>query len=164
MIVYHGSTVAVKNPRIIVSELGRDFDPGFYTTDLHAQACRWARRKARIERRAQNTSLGIVSRYILDDEVFAALNFLEFPEPSLAWLDMVCLCRSDASYRHGYDIVAGKIANDAVGETVSYVAQGIMRREDALERLRFEKINNQICLNTEAALAYLHFQDFEEVG
>jgi hypothetical protein len=29
--------------------------------------------------------------------------------------------------------------------------------------LRFEEINSQICLNTEAALAYLHFQDFEEV-
>lgn len=39
-------------------------------------------------------------------------------------------------------IVCGKIANDNVGETVSYVMQGIMRKEDAVERLKFEKINN----------------------
>ena len=55
------------------------------------------------------------------------------------------------------DIVIGKIANDNVGETVSYVMQGIMRREDAVERLRFEKINNQIAFCTEKALRTLRF-------
>ena len=47
------------------------------------------------------------------------------------WLDMVVRCRSDAKYIHGYDIVIGKFANDNVGETVNFVQQGIMRREDA---------------------------------
>ena len=50
------------------------------------------------------------------------------------WLDMVMQCRTNADYNHGYDIVIGKIANDKVGETVSYVVQGVMRREDALDR------------------------------
>ena len=58
-----------------------------------------------------------------------------------------------------YDIVEGKIADDNVGETVSYVMQGIMRKEDAIERLRFEQINNQIAFCTEAALRTLHFQN-----
>lgn len=44
-------------------------------------------------------------------------------------------------------------------ETVSYVMQGIMRREDAIERLRFEEINNQIAFCTEASLYTLHFQN-----
>jgi hypothetical protein len=75
----------------------------------------------------------------------------------MEWLEMVVKCRSDIAYRHGFDIVSGKIANDNVGETVSYVIQGIMRKEDAVERLKFEKINNQIAFCTELALAQLHF-------
>ena len=75
----------------------------------------------------------------------------------MEWLEMVVACRSDKRYRHNYDIVMGKIANDNVGETVSYVLQGIMRKEDAVERLKFEKINNQIAFCTEAALEKLHF-------
>ena len=34
MILYHGSTVAVASPQIIVSDIGRDFGPAFYTTAL----------------------------------------------------------------------------------------------------------------------------------
>ncbi len=51
---------------------------------------------------------------------------------------MILKCRSDNTYSHKYDIVVGKIANDNVGETVSYVLQGIMRKEDAIDRLKFE--------------------------
>ena len=78
---------------------------------------------------------------------------------SMEWLELVVTCRSRTDYFHGYDIVEGKIANDNVGETVSYVMQGIMRKEDAIERLRFEQINNQIAFCTEAALHTLHFQN-----
>ena len=60
-------------------------------------------------------------------------------------------------FSHEFDIVTGKIANDNVGETVSYVLQGIMRKEDAVERLKFEKINNQIAFCTENALKQLTF-------
>ena len=51
----------------------------------------------------------------------------------------------------------GKIANDRVGETVSYVVAGVMRREDAVERLRFQRINNQWAFYTEKAFATLRF-------
>jgi hypothetical protein len=50
-----------------------------------------------------------------------------------------------------------------VGETVLFVVQGIMRAEDAIERLKFEKINNQICFSSEKALSYLTYTGFEEV-
>ena len=70
---------------------------------------------------------------------------------------MVVSCRSDLSYKHEHDIVIGKIANDNVGETVAYVVQGIMRKEDAIERLKFEKINNQIAFCSERSLKQLKF-------
>ena len=58
----------------------------------------------------------------------------------------------------------GKIANDNVGETVSYVVKGIMRKEDAIERLKFEKINNQIAFCTEKAIKALVFKESYEVS
>ena len=160
MILYHGSTVEVQQPRILKSEIGRDFGFAFYTTDIQAQAERWARRRAMIEsRRAKAAIQPIVSVYEWDEEAAKQLRFLQFDGASMDWLELVVTCRSRTDYSHNYDIVEGKIANDNVGETVSYVMQGIMRREDAIERLRFEQINNQIAFCTEASLYTLHFQN-----
>ena len=158
MILYHGGCEEVREPRVIVSELGRDFGFAFYTTDIQAQAERWAVRKAKVEnRRRRGAALPVVSVYEWDEEAARDLAIKRFDAPDLEWLDLVVRCRGDISYRHAYDIVVGKIANDNVGETVSYVMQGIMRREDAVERLRFEKINNQIAFCTEPALNTLRF-------
>lgn len=163
MQLFHGSIIAVEKPKIILAEYGRDFGSGFYTTDIKEQAIRWAKRKANIEVNQGRTAKAIVSIYDFDEKIYQKLNVKNFSEPSVGWLDMVCACRSDAKYKHNYDIVIGKIANDNVGETISFVAAGIMRKEDALERLKFEKINNQICFNTDKALAFLKYKGFEEV-
>ena len=160
MILYHGSTLEVQQPRILKSEIGRDFGFAFYTTDIQARAERWARRRAMIEsHRTKTEAQPIVSVYEWNEDTAKQLRFLQFDGASMEWLDLVVICRSQIDYSHGYDIVEGKIANDNVGETVSYVMQGIMRKEDAIERLRFEQINNQIAFCTEAALHTLHFQN-----
>ena len=160
MILYHGSTMEVSQPRILKSEIGRDFGFAFYTTDIQAQTERWARRRAMIESHRTKTEVqAIVSVYEWDEDAAKQLRFLQFDGASMEWLELVVTCRSQTDYSHGYDIVEGKIANDNVGETVSYVMQGIMRKEDAIERLRFEQINNQIAFCTEAALHTLHFQN-----
>ena len=160
MILYHGSTLEVQQPRILKSEIGRDFGFAFYTTDIRAQAERWAKRRAMIESRRTKTEVQpIVSVYDWDEDAAKQFQFLRFDGASMEWLDLVVTCRSQTDYSHGYDIVEGKIANANVGETVSYVMQGIMRKEDAIERLRFEQINNQIAFCTEDALHTLHFQN-----
>ena len=162
MILYHGSNIVVNKPKIIKTEIGRDFGFGFYTTDIKEQAIRWAKRKAKIacNKDNKNTS-AIVSIYEFDEKNFSDLKYKHFPTPSAEWLDMICKCRSDITFLHGYDIVAGKIADDNVGETVTYVIQGIMRREDAIERLKFEDINNQICFNSDKALKLLKYIGYE---
>ena len=160
MILYHGSTMEVSQPRILKSEIGRDFGFAFYTTDIQAQAERWARRRAMIESRRTKTEVQpIVSAYEWDEDTAKQLHFLQFDGASMEWLELVVTCRSQTDYSHGYDIVEGKIANDNVGETVSYVMQGIMRKEDAIDRLRFEQINNQIAFCTETALHTFQFQN-----
>lgn len=164
MIIYHGSTVEVSNPQIISTDIGRDFGFAFYTTDIKEQAERWAVRKAKIEnRRPGGHGKAVVSIFEWDDRE-SGLSVKRFDTPSGEWLDMVVRCRSDIKFRHEFDIVIGKIANDNVGETVSYVVQGIMRREDAIKRLQFERINNQIAFCSERALQRLHFIKSYSVG
>ena len=156
MLVYHGTTLEIKEPKIITTEIGRGFGFAFYTTDIKEQAERWALRRAKIQsRKSQNSVSAVVN--IFDWERDIASDILEFDGASMEWLDMVVSCRSDLSYKHEHDIVIGKIANDNVGETVAYVVQGIMRKEDAIERLKFEKINNQIAFCSERSLKQLKF-------
>lgn len=156
MLVYHGTTLEIKEPKIITTEIGRDFGFAFYTTDIKEQAERWAIRRAKIQsRKSQNSVSAVVN--IFDWERDIASDILEFDGASMEWLDMVVSCRSNLSYKHEHDIVIGKIANDNVGETVAYVVQGIMRKEDAIERLKFEKINNQIAFCSERSLKQLKF-------
>lgn len=161
MILYHGSVVRVDKPEILTSEIGRDFGFAFYTTDIKKQAERWAVRKAKIANRRKKGKKAIVNVYEWNEK--SLLQIHRFHGPSMEWLDMVVRCRSDLTYRHGFDIVIGNIANDNVGETVSYVVQGIMRKEDAVERLKFEKINNQIAFCTEKALEELIYKDNYEI-
>lgn len=158
MILFHGGTDIVEHPVVITGDQGRDFGFAFYTTDIREQAERWAVRRAKFRGRMAGRGVpAIVCEYELDEAALPDLAVKRFPDPSMEWLDFVVANRSDLSFRHGFDIVVGKIANDRVGETVSYVVAGVMRREDAVERLRFQRINNQWAFCTDKALASLRF-------
>lgn len=160
MKLYHGGIQPVELPRIIRSEVGRDFGFAFYTTDIREQAERWAKRRCRTARRNGLLSAHAVVSVFQFDELQARqhLRFRDFPGVSMEWLDMVVACRSNPNYAHDFDLVTGKIANDNVGETIAYVVAGVMRKEDALERLRFQQINNQFAFCTEKALSCLTFE------
>ena len=157
MILYHGGTETIERPEIIIPATARDFGIGFYTTNIIDQAIRWAKRKSRTTSRPGHQRPAIVNLYDFDESALSILKVNTFPEASSDWLDMVVACRSDVYHKHGYDIVTGKIADDNVGETILYVLQNIMRREDAIERLRFEQINHQICFCSKESLQYLNF-------
>lgn len=164
MIVYHGSIEKVCHPEIRKNEIGRDFGFAFYTTDIEEQAKRWARRKAKISNRnSELVHKAVMNKYEWDEEQASKiLKVKQFEGPSEEWLDMVLQCRGNISYSHDFDIVIGNIANDNVGETVSYVMQGIMRKEDAIQRLKFEKINNQLAFCTQKSLETLKLVDIDE--
>jgi len=157
MLVYHGTTLEIREPKIIASETGRDFGFAFYTTDIKEQAERWARRRAKIQARLNRNVPAIVNVYEWTRSENARVK--EFDGASLEWLDLIVNCRSNPAFRHDFDVVIGKIANDNVGETVAFVVRGFMRKEDAIERLKFEKINNQIAFCTEEALSEIKFVD-----
>ena len=159
MILYHGSDVEVKNPKIIKSEKGRDFGCAFYLTPIREQAERMAKRKQRMHKSAS----AIVSTFEFNEKEINNLRYKSFKNPDLEWLDMIIECRTNPSFAHGYDIVEGKIADDSVGETILFVIDGVIKKEDALERLKFQKINSQIAFCSEEALKLIKFTNSYEV-
>lgn len=158
MILYHGSNVEVKNPKIISADRGRDFGFAFYLTPIKEQAERMAKRK----QKQMENGHAIVSVFEWNEDK-ESMNYKRFPNPDLEWLEIVIRCRSDLKYKHGYDIVEGKIADDSVGETILFVIDGVMKKEDALERLKFQKINSQIAFCSEKSLKSLKFINSYEV-
>ncbi len=116
MKLYHGGLITVESPRIIRSDFGRDFGFAFYTTDIKEQAERWAVRRCKTALRNGNTDAkAIVSVFEFDENTARKqLDFLDFPETSLEWLELIIVCRSDISFSLGKDVVTGKIANVTV--------------------------------------------------
>lgn len=159
MILYHGSDVIVENPIIIKTEKGRDFGCAFYLTPIKEQAERMAKRKQRINK----SDKAIVSVFEWDEKNTKDLKYKKFVNPDLDWLNMIIECRTKPTYVHGYDIVEGKIADDSVGETILFVIDGIIKKEDAIERLKFQKINSQVAFCTNISLKYLKYIDSYEV-
>ena len=160
MIIYHGGTQIVERPAVLSGSRGRDFGYGFYTTNIREQAEKWAKRQA-VSRRSESAILNI---YDFDDvNAKKRLLIKQFADYSLDWLDFVISCRRDGFYRHNFDIVIGKIANDDVGETVQAVVDGLSSKEFALSRLIYMKANNQICFCSEDALSFLRFTGSERV-
>jgi hypothetical protein len=76
---------------------------------------------------------------------------------------MIIECRTNPSFIHGYDIVEGKIADDSVGETILFVIDGVIKKEDAIERLKFQKINSQIAFCSDVSLKLIKFKNSYEV-
>ncbi len=162
MILYHGSTVEIKLPRLLTSDTGRDFGRAFYTTDIKEQAQRWAKRRAVF---SGNDSIPFLSIYnFAQSSAENTLKIKRFKQADNEWLDLIMRCRKNPSYQHGFDIVIGKVADDTVGATINMVLSGVMRKEDALERLRFQHINNQIAFCSDKALQYLNFIGSEIVN
>lgn len=159
MILYHGSDVEVESPKIIKSEKGRDFGCAFYLTPIKEQAERMAKRKQRMNK----SSSSVVSVFEFNDKELINFKYKKFDNPDLEWLDTIIECRTNPSFNHGYDIVEGKIADDSVGETILFVIDGVIKKEDALERLKFQKINSQIAFCSKESLKLLRFVESYEV-
>ena len=153
MKLYHGSDVIVKNPKIIQTEKGKDFGYAFYLTPIKEQAERMAKRKQRINQSKQ----AIVNVYEWDTSSKTTLKYKNYPNANIEWLEMVINCRTNTKPQHNFDIVEGKIADDAVGETILYVIDKIITVDEALKRLKFQKINSQIAFCSNESLKTIKF-------
>ena len=156
MILYHGSFQEVSNPDLEHSRTNVDFGRGFYTTPIYAQAIKWS------EKFKNRGWSGIISSYTIDEHYFEILKVLSFETYSEEWLDFILNCRSGKDVSD-YDIVIGGVANDKVFNTVELYFDGLIDKNDALKRLRYEEPNLQICFRSMEALSRIHFEGSEQI-
>ena len=158
MIVFHGSDVAVPEPKIISANRLLDFGEGFYTTSSYEQAHRWSERVS-----VRTKSAGrIISVYEFDqDRAAKDLNIIRFDAPGSEWLRFVTACRSGKEPGHKYDIAIGPVANDNVYATIQLFETGLLSEAETIIRLKIEKIYDQILFHTERALNYCLYMRHE---
>lgn len=63
--------------------------------------------------------------------------------------------RDKGGLQHDYDVVIGPVADDNTMETVQLYIANILTAAEAVERLRYSKVNNQVSFHTQKALGYL---------
>ena len=80
------------------------------------------------------------------------LKIKRFDSLNQEWLEFIKRNRAQGGTQHTYDIVI-----DNTMETVQLYISGILTAEEAVKRLRYSKVNNQVFFHTEKALAYLRF-------
>ena len=151
MLVYHGSYCIIENPNITFSREKVDFGKGFYVTPLKAQAERWCEK---FIRKGQTAYLNV---YEFDESAFddIHLRLKKFPSYDSEWLDYVFACRKGEDVYKQYDIVIGGIANDRIFATIDAYFSGYMSKEMALDKLRFEQPNAQICILSQNVLQHI---------
>ncbi len=156
MILYHGSYTEIPQPDLVHSRVRVDFGKGFYTTPIYEQARKWC------QRFVHRYPASIVSVYELDEKAYADVKVMQFDGYSEDWLDFILNCRRQKDTTD-YDIVIGGVANDKVFNTVELYFDGLIDKNEAIKRLRYEKPNLQICFRSNKALRYLKFLRSERV-
>ena len=150
IMVYHGSNVAVPNPKILINGHYKDFGYGFYCTNIEKQAKRWA-----LTQKGES----IVNRYIYT--VNPDLNICAFPDMSEAWLQFVVNCRR--GIEHNFDIVEGPMADDQIWDYVEDYMNGNISKTAFWELVKFKYPTHQIVFCTMKALDNLHYEGSESI-
>ena len=125
MILYHGSNVEVREPKILKPNRELDFGNGFYTTTNRDQAIEFAKRVT------ANRGVGAatVTEYSIDESVaFPLCSVVKFDGVCDAWLDFVCDNRDGAYVGPQYDFAFGPVANDDVYRTLYLYRAGEIDR------------------------------------
>ena len=149
--VFHGTTKKFEQIDLKKSHNRRDFGMGFYTTILENQAKEWAYRLSLRQK---------VRGYYVYQYMFAEneqLNIRRFDSLNKEWLEFIKQNRLEGGLQHDYDIVIGPVADDNTMEAIQLYIAGILSADETVERLRYNRVNNQISFHTEKALECLEF-------
>ncbi len=151
MILYHGSNVVVRSPKLLINQRELDFGKGFYTTSDLEQATRWAKRTAARLRKTE----AYVTVYDVSDEAIRDLRVLLFDKPDARWLHFVTDNRKGVPQNTIWDIVIGPVANDQTMPVIDLYLDGMYDEQEAIKRLLPQKLKDQYAFKTEAAICLL---------
>ena len=172
MILYHGSYTEVSQIQLEKCSKGKDFGQGFYLTSSHSQAEKFIRlsckKQIRLKNISEDTESGYISVYKL--HLSEKMSFKLFESADKEWLHFVAANRdiglfSDILNQYKKtDIIGGKIANDRTARTLNAYIDGLfgepgMKQADdfAIQTLMPNRLEDQYCFRTEAAIAALEF-------
>ena len=149
LILFHGTIADFDKVLLDKSHNRRDFGIGFYTTLLEQQAKEWAYRLSLREKSSQY----FVYQFVFQEN--DVLKMKRFDALNKEWLEFIKENRSKGGLQHSFDVVIGPVADDNTMETVQLYIAGILTADEAVERLKYNKVNNQVSFHTEKALQYM---------
>jgi len=85
------------------------------------------------------------------------ITLLEFKSPDYDWLDFVFENRSGIYSGKLYDIIYGPVANDRIYRTFVAYEDGIITKDETIERLKVIELYNQMTFTTDKALSLLKY-------
>ena len=155
MILYHGSNLEVKEPKIIKSKRLLDFGTGFYLTTDYEQAKKWAFRTT--SRREEGAPA--ITVFSFDENELEKLDVLTFEGANKEWLRYISANRTDKTAEDSYDIVIGPVANDQAIRTVNNYLKGYFDEEIAIQLLLPQNLKEQVVFKTKKALDMLKYNE-----
>jgi len=161
MLIYHGSNIEVRKPKILSEYRTLDFGAGFYTTPSFKQALQFAELVAKRRKEGE----AIVSVYEFNEkkalEDFARLHFEKADE---VWLDFVMANREGKPTDKTYDIISGAVANDDIYTTLALYTSKQISKQDAIKKLEVRSLYHQIMFATSRSLECLDFVEAKKGG
>lgn len=178
LILYHGSYCEVKEPDLTKCSKRKDFGQGFYLTSSKEQAESFLKTSiakavaaGKIEER-QN--FGYISSFEI--KLSKQLKIHVFEDADIDWLHCIAAHRKKKLFTEiesemtKYDIISGKIADDATNATLTaYLggAFGTVGEKDAddfcIKQLLPNKLKDQYCFKTNSAIECLKFVESEKI-
>lgn len=171
MILYHGSYCEVKVPDLAKCAKGKDFGQGFYLTSSKEQAESFLRTsiaKATITGRIDvHQDYGYISAFGVKYSEEIKIHI--FQDADCDWLHCIAAHRKKNLFPEikakmaEYDIIIGKIADDATNATLTAYLGGAFgtvgsKEADAfcIKQLLPNRLQDQYCFKTQRAIQCLH--------
>lgn len=178
MLLYHGSYCEVRKPDLTKCAAFKDFGKGFYLTSSKEQARNFIHTSLK-KAKAQGV-IGMEQQYgVLSTFRYSYMDGIKdfvFHDADADWLHFVVGNRKAHTFSDvlkkmgGYDIIAGKIADDATNVTIlTYLigAYGTVGSKEAdnlcISRLIPERLKDQFCFRTKKGLGCLSFVESERI-
>ena len=157
-VFYHGSYCEVKEPDLAKCAKRKDFGQGFYLTTSREQAESFLRTSI-----AKAIATGKIETHI-------------FENADVDWLHCIAAHRKKKMFIEveremaKYDIIVGKIADDATNATLTAYLAGVfgtagdkVADDFCIRQLLPNKLKDQYCFKTEAAIKCLRFVKGEKI-
>jgi len=156
MTLYHGSNQDFQSVDLAKSKNRRDFGKGFYTTTIKEQALQWGYNMV------NRFGGDVIYLYVFNFSPSPDLKSKQFPNITDEWFDFILSNRTASGVQHDFDFIQGPVANDKIVFTITGFLDGLYSKEEAMQRLRYSKTNDQVSLHTEKAVSLLELKEKRE--